>query len=155
MAGETIMSIAYGIDIQQKDDPYVKAAQEGVHPLTAATVPGAFLVDMMPVLKYVPEWVPGAGFQKKAKEWAKLAMTMVDMPFEACKKSIVRNLFQSIRCDANKITVFKATGKAPPSFVAHGLQKIQEGTNDEAYQEDIIRGSAGTLYAGERRPNSF
>lgn len=90
MAGETIMSIAYGIDIQQKDDPYVKAAQEGVHPLTAATVPGAFLVDMLPLLKYVPEWVPGAGFQKKAKEWAQLAMTMVDMPFEACKKSIVR-----------------------------------------------------------------
>lgn len=84
------MSIAYGIDIQPEDDPYVKASEQGVHPLAAAAVPGAFLVDMLPALKHVPEWVPGAGFQKKAKEWAKLAMTMIDMPFEASKKRIVR-----------------------------------------------------------------
>lgn len=89
MAGETILSVAYGLDIKPKDDPYIQTAERGVHPLVAAAVPGAFLVDMLPILKYVPEWMPGAGFQKKAREWARLAMTMVDMPYEACKERIV------------------------------------------------------------------
>lgn len=92
LAGETIMSVAYGLEIKPKDDPYIQTAERGVHPLVAAAVPGAFLVDMLPILKYVPEWIPGAGFQKKAREWGKLAMTMVDMPFDAAKKLIVRLL---------------------------------------------------------------
>jgi hypothetical protein len=83
------MSIAYGLDIKPKNDPYIQTAERGVHPLVAAAVPGAFLVDMIPLLKYVPEWMPGAGFQKKAREWGKLALTMVDIPFEAAKKLIV------------------------------------------------------------------
>jgi len=31
-----------------------------------AASPGAFLVDFIPILKHVPEWVPGASFQKKS-----------------------------------------------------------------------------------------
>jgi hypothetical protein len=87
------MSVAYGLDIKSKDDPYIQTAERGVHPLVAAAVPGAFLVDMIPILKYVPEWMPGAGFQKKAREWGKLAKTMVDIPFEAAKKLIVSLFF--------------------------------------------------------------
>jgi hypothetical protein len=104
------MSIAYGIDIQPKDDPYVKAAEQGVHPLAAAAVPGAFLVDMLPALKYVPEWVPGAGFQKMAKEWGKLAITMIDMPFEASKKRIVRALFIIFGLSHSNVNVLVVIG---------------------------------------------
>jgi len=89
MAGETIISIAYGLPIQPKDDIYIKMAEQGVHPLAAAGVPGAYLVDMLPWLKYIPEWVPGAGFQRNAKEWGALAMRMVDLPFADAKKRIV------------------------------------------------------------------
>lgn len=32
-------------------------------------IPGKFLVDVLPWLKYVPEWVPGASFQRLAREW--------------------------------------------------------------------------------------
>jgi len=91
MAGETIMSIAYGLEVQADNDPYIRTAEEGVHPLVAAGVPGAFLVDALPFLKYVPEWFPGAGFQKKAKAWKKLARTMIEVPFAAAKKNIVRH----------------------------------------------------------------
>ncbi|EKM82076.1 hypothetical protein AGABI1DRAFT_105435 [Agaricus bisporus var. burnettii JB137-S8] len=127
LAGETIISIAYGLDIKPKDDPYIQTAERGVHPVAAAAVPGAFLVDMLPILKYVPEWMPGAGFQKKAREWGKLALMMVDLPFEAAKKLI-------------------AEGKAKPSFTSYSMQRAQEN-EDEAYQENVIRCSAGTMYA--------
>ena len=91
MAGETIMSIAYGLEVQPDDDPYIKTAEQGVRPLVVAAVPGAFLVDVLPFLKHVPEWFPGAGFQKKAKAWKKLAHTMIEVPFAAAKKNIVRH----------------------------------------------------------------
>lgn len=97
MAGETIMSIAYGLDVKPKNDPYIATAEEGVHPLVAAANPGAFLVDVLPALKYVPEWMPFAGFQKKAKAWKKLALRMVNVPFEAAKTNIVCYSSQSTR----------------------------------------------------------
>lgn len=93
MAGETIMSVAYGLDVQPQNDPYISTAEQGVHPLVAAAVPGAFLVDTLPFLKYVPEWMPGAGFQTKAREWKKLARRMVEVPYEAAKQRIVRCCF--------------------------------------------------------------
>lgn len=93
MSGETIMSIAYGLQVKPANDPYIKTAEQGVHPLVAAAVPGAFLVDVLPFLKYVPEWVPGAGFQKKAREWKKLARAMIEVPFAAAKENIVSSTF--------------------------------------------------------------
>ena len=91
MAGDTIMSVAYGLEVQPDDDPYIKTAEEGVHPLHTAAVPGAFLVDSLPFLKHVPEWFPGAGFQNEAKAAKKLARTMIEVPFEAAKKNFVRD----------------------------------------------------------------
>ena len=83
------MSIAYGLPIQPKDDIYIETAEQGVGPLVAAAVPGTYLVDMLPWLKYIPEWVPGAGFQRRAREWSALAMRMADLPFADAKRRIV------------------------------------------------------------------
>jgi len=89
MAGETIMSVAYGIAVQPEDDIYIKTAEKGIHSLVVAGVPGTFLVDTIPLLKYVPSWMPGAGFQRKAREWRKLARNMVELPYQAATKCIV------------------------------------------------------------------
>ncbi|RXW15358.1 hypothetical protein EST38_g10494 [Candolleomyces aberdarensis] len=128
MAGETILSIAYGIEIQQKNDPYLETSEAGVLPLVVAGVPGAFLVDSIPLLKYVPAWFPGASFQRKAREWRKLSRTMIEMPYAEAKKDI-------------------ESGKANVSLVSTNLQKIQGGTEDEAFTEEIVKNVAGTLFA--------
>jgi len=83
------MSISYGLNVKPTDDPYIKTAEQGVHPLVAAAVPGAFLVDTLPLLKYVPEWMPGAGFKTKAREWKILARTMVEAPYAVTKQMMV------------------------------------------------------------------
>ena len=90
LAGETILSIAYGIQVQQEHDFYIETAEKGSLALVTAGVPGTYLVDMLPFLKYVPEWMPGAGFQKKAKIWRRYSRDMIELPFEAAKKSIVQ-----------------------------------------------------------------
>ena len=53
----------YGFDIETKGDAYVAGIERVLAGLEAFT-PGKYLVDVLPVLRFVPSWVPGAGFQK-------------------------------------------------------------------------------------------
>lgn len=92
MAGETIMSIAYGLEVQPKDDLYIGIAERGSRPLFIAGVPGTFLVDAIPALKYVPDWIPFATFKQKAKEWRELALAMINVPYDAARIKIVRSM---------------------------------------------------------------
>ena len=52
-------------------------------------IPGAFLVDIIPILKYVPEWFPGANFQKKAAVMRKHATRMRNTTFVATEELMV------------------------------------------------------------------
>lgn len=72
-----------------KGDPFVTAAEDALHTVAVAAIPGTFLVDSLPFLRFVPAWFPGAGFQRKASEWKVLARRMVDMPYEAAIRLIV------------------------------------------------------------------
>ena len=45
-------------------------------------IPGAFWVDVLPILKYVPEWMPGAGWKKKAARWKVDAIATKEMPWK-------------------------------------------------------------------------
>lgn len=84
------MDICYAIDVSPKEDPYVVTAQKALAGLNAASLHGAFLVEIIPLLKYVPSWVPGAGFQKKAKEWKHYTEKVVREPFAVVKERMVR-----------------------------------------------------------------
>ena len=51
MAGKSIMSIAYGIDVLEKDDPYIRIGEAANDIVAATTVPGSYLVDALPFCK--------------------------------------------------------------------------------------------------------
>jgi hypothetical protein len=91
-SGEVILSTTYGLDIASKDDKYIKLAKAGVDPVVPALNPGTYLVDVIPALKYVPDWMPGAGFKETAKKCNLLAQAMKNSPFEAAKCEIVSSL---------------------------------------------------------------
>ena len=85
----TIMKIGYGIAVKESDDPYISMAEIAFTGASEAAVPGAFLVDLFPILKYVPSWFPGAGFQKKAIRVREATHIMVEKPFRlACARTI-------------------------------------------------------------------
>jgi cytochrome P450 len=48
MAGQTIMSIAYGMDVRPHDDPYIAIGETANDVVAQATVPGSYLVDTLP-----------------------------------------------------------------------------------------------------------
>ena len=87
--GATIMKIGYGISVQESDDPYISIAEVVLKGAGEAGVPGAFLVDLFPILKYVPSWFPGAGFQKKAAYWKEAANIMAEKPFRHVQEQLV------------------------------------------------------------------
>ncbi|KAF9447106.1 cytochrome P450 [Macrolepiota fuliginosa MF-IS2] len=80
-----IMDAAYGIRISESNDPYVEVAEKAMDGLNKAAVPGAFWVDVMPALRYVPRWFPGAGWKKKAEEWNELKNIFLRKPFDEVK----------------------------------------------------------------------
>ena len=87
------MKISYGIDVQESDDPYISLAQIILNGLAEAGIPGAFLVDLFPILKYVPSWFPGAGFQRKAVYLSELNKIMIEKPFRHVEEQLVRGHF--------------------------------------------------------------
>ena len=86
------MDIGYGITVRESDDPYISVAEEAMEGFSAAGIPGTFWVDLIPILKYVPSWFPGAGFQKQAARWKKANHTMVETPFDYVKEQLVQVL---------------------------------------------------------------
>jgi hypothetical protein len=86
------MDIAYGIHVLPENDPYISAADKGVA-IMVANKTSAFLVDAIPVLKYLPSWVPGAGFKRFAWESRKLSNEVLESPFRTLKQAAVSIIF--------------------------------------------------------------
>ena len=49
MVGQVIMSIAYGIDVQPENDPYVVGAEKMMRAFAAGTTQEAALLDAIPL----------------------------------------------------------------------------------------------------------
>ena len=81
------MAIAYGLDVQPDNDPYINTSEEAIHLLDKEFYSN--LVDVLPILKHVPEWMPGAGFQTRAREGRRLVHRLLEDPFKAAKDRIV------------------------------------------------------------------
>lgn len=61
----------------------------GVCLILCADCTGAFLVDVFPLLRYIPEWCPGGGFKKLGRKFASAFNDMVDVPFTQTRKLMV------------------------------------------------------------------
>jgi len=66
LVGSTTLSMTYGINIRPYNDPFIAIAEKAVGAVAELVIAGAFFVDILPILKYVPDWFLGAKFQRKA-----------------------------------------------------------------------------------------
>ena len=90
------MKIGYGIAVKESDDPYISMAEIAFTGAAEAAVPGSFLVDLIPILRYVPSWFPGAGFQKKAKRVREATDIMAEKPFRVVQEQVVQFHFENL-----------------------------------------------------------
>ncbi|KAI8240878.1 Multifunctional cytochrome P450 monooxygenase [Colletotrichum sp. SAR 10_96] len=82
-AGSVILNIVYGYNAEQfKKDPLTGMMNDAMEHFAYAATPGNFLVDIIPILRYVPEWFPGAGWKKIANKWAAELKETVDTGYK-------------------------------------------------------------------------
>ncbi|KAF7311496.1 Cytochrome P450 [Mycena kentingensis (nom. inval.)] len=123
-----ILRIAYGYELKDESDPLLELVRNVMEEFSEAAVPGAFLVDLIPLLKYVPSWMPGAGFKRKAALWRRHVLDMIEISF--------RLVVDQMR-----------DGTARDSFVSLALTMPNSSqAKDEI--EDEIKWFAGTIYGG-------
>ncbi|KAJ8112006.1 hypothetical protein ONZ43_g5491 [Nemania bipapillata] len=83
--------MVYGYTIDpHKIDPLVSIADEALEQFADATVPGAWLVDIIPALKYVPEWMPGTGWKQTGLKWRAKLMEAAGKPLKLAQNKIAR-----------------------------------------------------------------
>ncbi|EJD40887.1 cytochrome P450 [Auricularia subglabra TFB-10046 SS5] len=87
-AAAGLLMMSYGIDID-KDSDYLTLCDAGVQSMVEAGVPGTYAVDWIGWLKYIPAWVPGAHFKRKARDWRRLSESMLLKPFEHAQAALL------------------------------------------------------------------
>ncbi|KAF9074000.1 cytochrome P450 [Rhodocollybia butyracea] len=122
-----IMDVTYGIQGEEAK-PYLPTVMAALESMSVAGTPGAFYVDQIPILKYVPEWFLGADFKRKAREWAKLRVEMTESAFNVTKERV-------------------AKGIATPSLTSVALEQM-DPNQDIAQQEELIKTASVTAYGG-------
>ncbi|KAJ7454223.1 cytochrome P450 monooxygenase [Mycena latifolia] len=118
-----LMEIAYALPMSDQTAELVGMADDVILAWSKVAVPGAYLVDAIPILRHLPEWLlPADNFHKDARVAKKKAVTARDVPFEQVVKDM-------------------AAGTAPPSFVSNLLTAGGAGAD-----RDLIKNCAGTIY---------
>ncbi|THU87849.1 hypothetical protein K435DRAFT_866836 [Dendrothele bispora CBS 962.96] len=140
-AGFAILNAVYGMTTQEgKIDDYVHLAGLAAPSVVETFNHGSFLVDFFPLLKYVPDWLPGVSFKKKAAAWAPTVSNLRDGPWEKFKSSIISGT--AADCVATKN--FEKFNVSPT------LQdRLHMNIGSEADMEEVIKNTTGIAYFGE------
>ena len=92
--GVIILRISHGYRPTTEDDSLVRIADEATDQLNVLLSPGLFAVDFLPILRHIPEWFPGGGFHKIAREWRHTLIDMTEKSYEFVLEQMVRPLMR-------------------------------------------------------------
>ncbi|KAI0060742.1 cytochrome P450 [Artomyces pyxidatus] len=124
--GSIILMISHGYKVKSETDSLVRVADEATDQLGVLLSPGMFAVDLLPFLRYIPEWFPGGSFHKVAREWRHTLFDLTDKSYEFVLEQM-------------------AAGTAVPNFVTNLLEGKK---NLSAQETEEIKWAASSLYSG-------
>ncbi|KAF8554746.1 cytochrome P450 [Imleria badia] len=123
-ASAFLLKVTYGYTVQEGKDPFVELAEKAMAVASLLATPGAFLVDVIPALRYLPEWFPGSGFLQDAKKYHQITMESILRPHQYMVEQM-------------------AAGTVIPSFSS---TLLEGGVSPE--EEDLIMWAAAHIYLG-------
>ncbi|KAI0642611.1 CyP450 monooxygenase [Trametes meyenii] len=88
--GATIMDVAYGIQVAEENDPYIALARRSAAVFTDIVIPGKYLAEVIPLLKHLPSWFPGAASKRDIRRRGADVSPLRDMPYEATLAAMSR-----------------------------------------------------------------
>ncbi|EPT00020.1 hypothetical protein FOMPIDRAFT_91063 [Fomitopsis schrenkii] len=122
-----VLESVYGYRITSLEDPYVTMMDEAMEVTNTSAEAGSSLVDVLPALRYVPAWFPGAGFKRAACHGRELVWRAHHVPYRMARERML-------------------SGEAPPSFVSEIVNQT-ERSGQLAEEEQRICYAAGQIYA--------
>lgn len=133
-ASAIILRITYGYTIApHTSDPLVALIERTMDVFGLASDLLAWPVNAFPLLKYLPEGLPGTSFKKTAREWNKLVDAMLNVPYAFVRQEMEK-------------------GTHRPSYVSSLIEQekdTEDGTiNLDASKEDVIKKTAAVMYGG-------
>ena len=84
------MRMSYGFDDKEKNKELIHDAETLMSAFAGAALPGRYLVNNFPFLRYVPSWFPGAGWKRFCKYIATVNQKVLYDSFEDVKRNLVR-----------------------------------------------------------------
>ncbi|KAF4591050.1 hypothetical protein EYR40_009650 [Pleurotus pulmonarius] len=78
-----LMDVTYGIRVAPDDDYFVSLAEEAMSNLNISTITGTSFLDIFPFMKYIPSWMPGAGFKRAAEHARSVNIAAAMKPWAA------------------------------------------------------------------------
>ncbi|KZT12638.1 cytochrome P450 [Laetiporus sulphureus 93-53] len=129
--GAFVLRITYGrTSGSSQDEEFIKMAAQAVADATGAGNLGAALIDFIPMLRYLPAWMPGAGFQRKALRIKHSIRNAMEIPYKSAKEAVV-------------------PGTEKACFVTSVLQQLrQTGELTEEDENDLVAAAGGLFLAG-------
>ncbi|KAH9834659.1 cytochrome P450 [Rhodofomes roseus] len=123
-----IMGLGYGISISSMDDEFIQHVDHAVESVFQSGGPAALLVDFFPILKYLPAWMPGAGFKRLARQVQGSIRDMEYIPLRRVQKAM-------------------AAGTVKPSIASSILEETMKDGRLSVADEREIASALGALYA--------
>lgn len=124
------MRVGYGIDVDKDSVDYMGIAEEAMATFNRTFLPGKYLVESFPVLRFLPSFFPGTQFRRDAAEMLPIVLRMRDTPWAAVREAV-------------------RSGCAIPSMASSLLARISNLEGKAAKEEELYASCAvASTYAG-------
>ncbi|KAF8889559.1 cytochrome P450 [Gymnopilus junonius] len=112
------MMTMYGYEVKSFQDSCIVAADESLRLGASLLLPGGTWINVIPALRYIPSWFPGATARRDAAKIRELTKEVQRIPLEFVKKEV-------------------ENGTAIPSFVSNFLRKKRNAGALQAEEEAV------------------
>ncbi|KAF7761211.1 hypothetical protein Agabi119p4_10620 [Agaricus bisporus var. burnettii] len=119
---DSILQTVYGMSAEENES-FVEHAEATLEGMAAAGNPGAYLVDIFPIMKIIPEWFPGAEWKRQANVWRYI-------------NSIVANSLW------NMVKERVEAGTAKPCIATAMMENLPDDGSLESKEEEVVRREA-------------
>ncbi|KAH9976314.1 cytochrome P450 [Lactifluus volemus] len=129
MQGELILAMTYGYEPQGRTDRKVEVARKFSDFGSEVGLPGALLVNDIPLLRHIPSWLPWLSYKPLARLGYDLGQETMHEPIRFVRESML-------------------DGTAKPSLALENLQEAEKLSGSERKRtEETIAGALGSMYA--------
>lgn len=125
-----VMRIGFGVEIEDKDDPYIQMAIDAENATGGGGTPAGTIVDFFPLIRHLPNWLARSSPLKHARDSGPAIQTLHNAPWAATEPDIKNG--------TAKPASFMRT------YYERYVKNLEEGKENEMTLADI-KGAAGAI----------